>query len=97
MLESPQSSVGRVTRPLAVSVYAFYCLAGVCGSGALLWKHGISQPEQVVVAFLMVLLSLTWLGTTLGSGPPTRRRFGSHASFLLLLTGVSSFASLLRK
>ena len=49
-------------------------------------KHGFSQPFQLVIPAAMLLLSWTWLVTTLGSEvPPTRRQNRVRYIFLLLL------------
>ena len=97
MLESEESSNDLVKARWAVSFYGFCSFAGLCGGVAELWKHGISRPEQIAVASAIFLLSLMWLGTTVRLGSPTRRKFGSHATLLLLLTGAGSFASIFRQ
>jgi hypothetical protein len=82
-LEPPEQSVSRRWPLLA---YGTYALGGLGFLILGVRRHGFSQPFSLVIAAVMLLLSLTWLVTTLRSGtPPTNRNFGVRGIILLLL------------
>ncbi len=74
-----------VTRRFALSIYGVYCVVGLFGDAFALRRHA---TLNLVIYTAVVLLSLTWLGTTIKSGPPTKRRFVVCATILMSLAVI---------
>ena len=95
-MQSVQFSENLVARRWALSWYGFCGAVGLAVIALHLWRHGFSQPEMFAVPLAILFLSLIWLRTTLKSGPPTKAKFGTHATVFLILTGADSIIALFR-
>ena len=85
MFETLEPAEQRVSRRWPLLAYCVYALAGLVFLILGVYRHGFSQPFSLVIAAVMLLLSLTWLVTTLGSGTPATNRNLKIRNIILLL------------
>lgn len=96
MLNEAQSSESQVARGWALFWYGFCSSVGLVVIAVQLWKHGITRPEMFAVPIAISTLSLVWLKSALRSGPPSKTKFGTHSTVILMLIGAESIVSLFR-
>ena len=96
MVQDAQSAESSVTRGLALSWYGFCGCAGFIVIAAQLWKHGITRPEMFAGPVAISTLSLVWLRAALKAGPPSKAKFGTHSTVMLVLIGAEGIVSLFR-
>jgi len=86
MFETLEPPEQLVARRWPLFMYGTYSLAGFVFFVLGVRRYGFSQPFNLVIAAVMLVLSLVWFVTTLRSRSPlTSRRFGIHNIILLLL------------
>jgi hypothetical protein len=97
MFESSEPPGKFMARQWPILFYGAYCLVGLVSFGVNVSRNRLSHPASLAVACLMFVLSLTWLITTLRSGPPIidrRFSFGVMTLALLLILLISLPSSL---
>jgi len=96
MAHDAQSLESPVAQGWALFWYGFCSCIGLVVTAVQLWRHGITRPEMFVVPIAISALSLTWLRSTLRTGPPSKAKLGTHSTIVLLLIGAESIVSLFR-
>jgi len=84
-----------VTRRRALLYYGICSAVGLLGTIAILWRHGVAKPFNLVVPSLVFVVPMIWIVTTLRLGPPAPRRFNNQLMFLLILTGIENTVRML--
>ena len=96
MVHDAASSESQLARGWALFVYGFCSCIGLVDIAVQFWKHGITRPEMFAVPVAISTLSLVWLRTALRAGPPSKAKFGTHSTVIVILIGAESIVSLFR-